>query len=205
MIGWIKISGSTPSAPMLITVTDGLYLSVRGYDNHIYYRKYNGVSWETWETIPGRAIDTPALTMVGDNLYFAVNGQTGYLYFSSLDVGTSTFSGWSTLPGTSPSSPALTNDGTDVYLSVRGSNSGVYINSYDGSWGSWVSLPDNTIDVIGSTYYDGNIHLVVRRSSLYSDYEVYYGTIDPTLSVFSGWDLISSSALNTPVLVSPKP
>jgi hypothetical protein len=85
-----------------------LYLVVRGFDNGIYYRVYDGSSWTDWNRLPGSTMLSPGAVAFGGNLHVVVVGEDGALYWGSLDLSTSTFSGWTKLDGATPSPPTLT-------------------------------------------------------------------------------------------------
>jgi hypothetical protein len=111
--GWTLLSGSTPSAPTLATDGTSLALVVQGEDNRIYYCTYSITTqaWTGWSALPsGTTPDSPAATIMGNTLYVSVVGSDGNgdIYQSSINLGTSAFSGWNLLSGSTPSKPTLT-------------------------------------------------------------------------------------------------
>ena len=111
--GWTLLSGASPSAPTLATFGTTLALVVQGEDNHIYYCTYSIATqvWTSWSALPsGTTPDSPAATILGNTLYITVVGSDGNgdIYQSSVNLGTSAFSGWTLLSGSTPSKLTLT-------------------------------------------------------------------------------------------------
>jgi len=104
--GWTLLDGSTPSTPTLTGNSTTLCLVVRGENNNIYYRFYTIASqtWTGWTALPsGTTPDTPAATIIQNTLYTVVRGSDGNsLWTSSINLGTSAFSGWTPLSGSTP-------------------------------------------------------------------------------------------------------
>jgi len=67
---WSSLGGITPSAPSAAVRPEdnSLYVAVRGSNNAIYYKKYNGSSWTGWTSVTGLTSDTPTL-----NTYYYFN------------------------------------------------------------------------------------------------------------------------------------
>jgi len=93
-----------------VVISDALYLVVKGTDNFVYYRAYNGSDWSEWAGIP--ASDTlyePAAAVYQGKLHIAIVGTEYFaIYWGSLDLETLEFSGFTWIPGASDSTPALT-------------------------------------------------------------------------------------------------
>jgi len=111
--GWTPLQGSTPSAPVLATthLTNELFLAVRGEDNVIYLKNWNGITWDaTWTPLPsGSTGFSPAIAVYGNNLQIVVIGMDGIsLWHNSMDINTNALSTWTPLSGSSPSAPTMT-------------------------------------------------------------------------------------------------
>ena len=118
MPGWTWISGTTPSAPTLTCNfrSEGddhlLCLVVRGSDNGIYLRSYDG-SWSSWTSLPGGTNDAvgvciqPSKPGLDAALHMVVRGMTGGLYHGKYDLNSNSFLGWSSISGETPSPPTL--------------------------------------------------------------------------------------------------
>ena len=118
-LGWSGIGGTTPSAPTLTSnyKTEGddhlLYLIVRGSDDGIYLRSYDG-SWSSWTSLPGATNDAvgacihPSKPDPDAELHIVVRGMTGGLYHGKYDINSESFLGWTMIGGETPSPPVLT-------------------------------------------------------------------------------------------------
>jgi hypothetical protein len=118
-LGWTQISGTTPSAPTLVSNyrTEGddhlLYLIVRGSDNGIYLRSYTG-GWSSWSNLPGGTKNEVGACIESSKpdpfatLHLVVTGLTGGLYHGKYGLNSESFLGWSFISGDTPSSPILT-------------------------------------------------------------------------------------------------
>jgi len=109
---WVWLSGATGSKPALTASEDlyKLYLAVRGLDNGIYYREYDGLmdSWVNWNSLPGTTIDGPAIMLSGSSLHLVVRGSDGntiwHGYLSDF-TSAGSFTGWTAISGSTPSAP----------------------------------------------------------------------------------------------------
>ena len=82
-------------------------LAVRGSNNGIYWRKYDGSTWGDWSKLPGATVDSPGIAVMDGNLHMVVIGTNYRLYHGWVDLETDVFSGWSPLSGSTPSIPIL--------------------------------------------------------------------------------------------------
>ena len=118
-LGWSWIDGTTPSAPTLVSNyrSEGddhlLCLMVRGSDNGIYLRSYDG-GWSSWSSLPGATNDAVGACIQPSNpnpdarLQVVVRGMTGGLYHGKYDLNSDSFLGWTWISGETPSPPKLT-------------------------------------------------------------------------------------------------
>jgi hypothetical protein len=108
-LGWVRISGSTPSRPALTTyASELLFLTVRGSDNKIYLKEWKGGSWGNWITLAsGTTLSGPSIADHGTWLYIVVRGMDNGIYKCSCDMNYWTWSGWSKIPGSTTSAPPL--------------------------------------------------------------------------------------------------
>jgi hypothetical protein len=111
---WILLSGATPSKPVLTAnqTANKLYLAVRGFDNKIYWRTYDGAgdTWAGWSMVPtGATCDGPGTMILDNKLQIVVRDMSGStLYHGYVDLTTNAFSGWTLISGATPSTPILT-------------------------------------------------------------------------------------------------
>ena len=91
-----------------------LYLTVRGSDDGIYLRSYDG-SWSSWSSLPGGTNDAvgaciqPSKPDPDAALHIVVRGMTGGMYHGTYDLNSESFLGWTWISGETPSPPTLTN------------------------------------------------------------------------------------------------
>jgi len=174
-----------------------LCLVVKGEDNSIYYRCYNG-SWGSWYTVPtGSTPDSPEAAMLGNNLHIIVRGMDGSsLWDIIVGCDGTVVRDWRQLSGATSSKPALASQGSDtLFLVVRGLDNGIYYRSYTGStdsWADWKALPGATIDGPGATVSGTQLYVVVR------------GADGNTLWCWDGnsWTMLSGATPSAPTLTS---
>jgi len=193
--GWSRLSGDTPSDPVLTASPEKLYLIVRGNNDRIYYREWDG-SWSSWMSISGKTNEGIAATVVDDELHIVVIGTNGRLYHGTVNTTDYSFSGWNGISGTTLSQPVLADDESSVYLVVRGNNNRIYLNEYTGTWGGWTGLPGSTGMSPGAAVYDGDLHLVVKGMTG----GLYHGTMDLSSHIFGGWTRLSGDTPSPPTL-----
>lgn len=180
--------------------TTTLYLVVRGSDDRIYYRTWDGTTWLGWTALPGATTDSPAAAVLDNDLHIVVKGLTGEIWHGYVDLATSVWSGWTMVSGATPSTPTLTASATKLYLVVRGTNDGIYYNSWTTAtgWEGWTGLPGATTDQCAAAVLSDNLHIVVKGSTG----RIWHGYVDLTTSVWSGWSLVSGGTPSTPELAA---
>jgi hypothetical protein len=87
------------------------YLVVRGTDDAVWYRFYDGSDWSSWGGLGGLTSDTPAAAVLDGRLYVVVNGTDGGLWWGSVNLTDTSFSGWEGMSGHGV--PTLTSNGTE--------------------------------------------------------------------------------------------
>jgi hypothetical protein len=204
---WTRLSGTTQSAPTLVSNDSRLVLVVRGSNNRIYYRSYNCTSeeWEGWIVVPtGVTCDGPAATILANELRIVVRGisaTNSSMWHGRLNLTTGTFLGWTRLNGETESAPTLAASSSKLYLTVRGLNNYTYYNTWNGTdWEGWTVLPGGvTCDSPASTIIGDELHVVVRGIDGYS---LWHYHINLSTSNHSGWTRISGETTSAPTLTS---
>jgi len=169
---WVKLPGSTPSRPVLVSDRSGsfsgkLVLVVRGMDNRIYYNVFDEASstWSGWRRLPtGSTVDAPAAAIANGRLHIAVRGSDGQsIWYANFDLQNWQFSGWTKLPGSTPSAPSMTSDGYTVWLAVRGMDNRIYLSMlYESGWVRWRRASGSTMSAPAIEY------IIVRPSPFVS-------------------------------------
>jgi hypothetical protein len=204
---WELLSGSTLTAPTLVSNGTTLCLVALDQYGNIYYRTYNVLSraWGDWIAWPyGGTTVTPSAAFVGDVLHLVVKGPDGNsLCYSSLNLTSQAFSGWIYLDGGTPSSPTLTNNETALCLVVRDQYSNIYYRFYDLTakvWGNWIAWPyGGTPEAPAATLLGDQLHLVVRGPGGTS---LWHSSVDTSTGAFSGWDYVTGATPSKPTLTS---
>jgi parallel beta-helix repeat protein len=185
-------------------------LVVRGMDNRIYYRVWNGTGWEGWIVLPGSTIDSPAATVCGNELHVVVRGSDGYsLWHGYVNLTDNTFSSWTRLSGWTPSAPTLTSNGTVLCLVVRGGDNRIYYRTYTFSprgWGGWNVIPSGaTCDSPAATMLGNDLHIVVRGFStvdVNANNTMWHIIVKPGVGVIRNWVRLSGATSSRPVLAA---
>ncbi len=91
----------------------------------------------------------------------------------------------------------------NMYTAVRGMNNFVYYRTYlDGTdtWGPWTMLPSQTTFAQPAVAAaNGRLYFAILASNNAS---IYFGSVNITSNVFTGWTLLSGSSLSAPTLAS---
>jgi hypothetical protein len=213
---WLKLPGSTKSAPTLIRSTsESLALVVRGLDDGIYYNSWEKVwipfpqpgfwiyMWTGWTPIPGSTVDRPALASDGSTMILAVRGSNNGIYVKTMDLGSGVWYGWEKFSGGTYSPPAVETAPyvDDFVLFVRGMNNKIYYTHTEhGVWGPWDTVPmgstKDRLALARTSYYDELLHLVVRGM----DDGVYHNIMDFGTLDWDGWEKVPGTTKSCPGL-----
>jgi hypothetical protein len=95
---WSQVAGDNVASSPKPVVFDGrAYVFVRGAENATHYRRWDGTTWEGWNSLGGTATAAPEPVVLDNNLYVFVRGVDNALYYCVTD-GT-TWSDWVPLGG----------------------------------------------------------------------------------------------------------
>ena len=165
-------------------------LVVRGTDDGVWYRSFNGTDWGVWGGFGGVTYDTPAAEIYDGQLYVVANGTNGALWWRALNLTDDSFSEWQNISG--HGTPTLTATGTNLTLVVRGTDDGVWYRSFDGAdWGVWGGLGGLTHDVPAAAVFGEQLHVVVNGT----DGGLWWCSVDLDGGGFSGWQGISGTGV----------
>jgi FtsP/CotA-like multicopper oxidase with cupredoxin domain len=205
--GWTSVSGSTSSAPTLVTDGRILALVITGGDNHIWYRIYDTATtqWNNWQSIStGVTSDRPTAAIQGGKLFIVVRGITlgsDTLYYGIAELNGGVFSGWKLLGGSTPSAPALAalHTSNGLCLVVRGQDNLLYINQWNGAtWVGWNQLSaGSTPKSPAIAVYENKLHLVVIGMDGTS---LWYNTMNLSTNVWASWTPLTGTSPSAPAL-----
>jgi 5-hydroxyisourate hydrolase-like protein (transthyretin family) len=128
-------------------IVDSLFLFVRGSDNALWYKTWNGATWSNATSLGGTLTSSPAATSPSSGVINVfVQGTTGTVYEKTTTNSGTTWSGWTSLGGVlaAGSSPAATSPSTGVIdVFAQGTTAAVYEKTSSDSgatWSGWTSL-----------------------------------------------------------------
>ena len=177
-VGWEDLGGILTSAPAVASwQPNRLDVFVRGTDQSLYHKWWDGRSWSIWESLGGILTSAPGAVSWGPNrIDVFTRGTDQSLYHKWWDG--SRWSDWESLGGTLTSAPAVSSwqpNRLDVFS--RGSGQTLYHKWWDGrGWNGWESLGGtltsspaavswgpNRIDVFARGRNQSLIHLYRQR------------------------------------------
>ena len=139
---WENLGGALTSAPAVSSwQPNRLDVFVRGTDNALYHKYWNGSQWIDWESLGGVLTSAPAAVSWGSNrIDVFVRGTDNALYHKYWNG--SQWIDWESLGGELTSAPAVASWATnrlDVF--VKGTDNALYHKYWNGSqWSDWESL-----------------------------------------------------------------
>jgi hypothetical protein len=203
---WELLSGSTLTAPTLVSNGTTLCLVALDQYGNIYYRTYSlSRVWSNWAAWPnGATTATPSAALVGNVLHLVVKGPDGTsLYYSNLNLDSHAFSGWTYLNGGTPSSPTLTTNGTALCLVVRDQYSNIYYRFYSiagSTWSNWVAWPSGgSPEAPAATLIGNTLYIVVKGPD---GNTLYSSSVNTSTGTFSGWTYLTGATPSKPTLTS---
>ncbi len=140
--GWQSHGGYLASDPAAVSWASGrLDVFVRGGDNALWHKWWDGSRWSGWESLGGYLTSGPDVASWSPGrLDVVVRGGDNALWHKWWDG--SRWSGWGPLGGYLTSNPTAVSWGPghlDVF--VRGGDNALWHKGWDGSrWSGWVSL-----------------------------------------------------------------
>jgi chitodextrinase len=165
--GWTSLGGTLASAPAVASSGPSrIDVFMRGSDNALYQRTWNGTSWSAWTSLGGVLTSSPSAISWGPNrIDVFVRGADNGLWHRSWN-GTA-WSGWDSLGGVLSSGAGSASRGVgrlDVF--VRGGDNGLWHRSWNGTaWSGWESLGGSlTSDPSAVSWGSNRIDVFVRGS-----------------------------------------
>jgi len=162
--------------------SNSLDLFVRGTDNALWWERWNGATWSSWQTLGGALTSSPAATSPGNGLIDVfVRGTDNALWERTTTNGGATWSSWykiggQILAGTGPAVCARGVNSLDVF--VQGTDHVLYYMHWDGTtWSGWHSLGAGLTSSPGVTSQaSGKIDVFVRGTDNAIWYREYSGS-----------------------------
>jgi len=194
-----SVGGYATSGPAVTSWgANRLDVFVRGWDNGLYHKWWDGSAWSGWESLGGSLASDPAAVSWGPNrLDVFTRGTDNALHHRSWNgIG---WSSWESLGGILTSGPAASSWGSgrlDVF--VRSSDNAMWHKSWNaGRWGGWESLGGVlTADPAAISWGANRIDLFARGW----DNGLYHKWWDGTQ--WSGWESLGGILATAPSVSS---
>lgn len=170
---------------------------IRGSDDQLWHRWFNGSTWSGWEALGGLISADPSAVSNGANIDVFARGMDNQLWHRSFN-GTS-WAGWEPLGGILASGPAVASWGggrLDVF--IRGQDNQLWQQTYSGTaWSGWHTLGGIiTADPAAVAWGTNRIDVIVRGQ----DRQLWHQWFDGTN--WSGWELQGGLLASHPALTS---
>lgn len=183
--GWQSLGGGMQNGPDVSSWGSGrLDVFIRGLDNQLWHRWFDGTNWSGWEALGGiLTADPSAVSMSPNSIDVFGRGQDNQLWHRSWN-GT-TWSGWQPLGGGLNSGPDVASWGPgrmDVF--IQGMDNQLWQKSFiSGAWTGWQPLGGVITAAPGAVGSGGNrIDVVIRGQ----DNQLWHRWFDGTS--WSGWE-----------------
>jgi hypothetical protein len=198
--GWQSLGGLLTSSPAgsssATTFADAF---VRGADNALWHRHWDGTSWGAWESLGGTLTSDPTAVSAGaSRTDVFVIGTDKAMWHRSFN-GT-TWSAWDSVGGTATTAPAAASWGpTRLDVVVGGTNHGLWHRAWDGTgWGAWDpvgGLVTSNPSLV--SWGAGRLDVFVRGT----DNGLWHRSGDGT-GAWSAWDSIGGTLTSGPATAS---
>jgi spore germination protein YaaH len=200
---WYSLGGVlTSSAATSSWGTTRTDVFVRGSDNALWHRSWDGTTWANWESLGGTLTANPAAVSWGPNrIDVFVRGTDSAIWHRSWN-GT-TWASWDSVGGIATSAASATSWGTGrLDIVVRGTNNGLWHRSWNGgTWGAWdavggVATSDPSMVASGT----GRVDVFVRGT----DNALWHRSGDGAGS-WTAWESLGGILLGSPAAASCAP
>jgi hypothetical protein len=198
-----SLGGATSSSPAVAApAAKRLDLYVRGTDNAIWQRRYNGTTWGSWGSLGGTTYASPAAsTRRGTSIVDVfLRGADNSIYHRFRN-GSVWSAGWASIgapPGGATSAPAAISNATGkVDVFVRGGDSAIWRTTWTTSWSPWTSVGGvaTSAPAVASRGTD-RLDLFVRGA----DGAIYRSFNDG--AGWSAWSSLGGATISAPAAVS---
>ena len=171
---------------------------VRGTDNGLYQKTWNGTAWSAWSSLGGVLTSGPgAVSWSANRIDIFVRGTDNQLYHRVWDG--SRWYGWEALGGALTSGPVAASWAAgrlDVF--VRGTDNGLYHKVWDGrQWSSWEGLGGILSSDPGAVSWATNRIDVVARGT---DNAIWIKSWNG--SAWTAWTSLGGGATSAPAIAS---
>jgi len=197
--GWEDLGGILSSAPCVASwEANRLDCFVRGTDNAMWHKWWNGSSWSGWETLAGVITSAPAAVSWGPNrIDCFARGTDRHMYHKWWNG--SSWSGWEDLGGLLTSAPAVASwDANRLDCFARGDNDHMWHKWWNGSsWHGWEDLGGTLTSAPAAVSWGPNrIDCFARSTNSHMWHKWWDG------SSWHGWEDLGGILTTEPTAVS---
>jgi hypothetical protein len=198
------MGSATSSSPAVVApASKRLDLYVRGLDNAVWQRRYNGSSWSGWSSLGGKTYASPAAAARRGTQIVDVftRGADNAVYHRYRD-GSAWCAAWASIgapPGGASSAPAAVSNATGrVDVFVRGADAAIWRTTWTTSWSAWRRIvgPVTSSAPAATSRGTGLLDLFVRGT----DGQVYRSTNNG--GGWSAWTALGGATLSAPAAVA---
>ena len=163
---WTQLAGTIAGDPAVTAWgPNRLDVFVRGTNNQLLHKAWNGSSWTGWENLGGALKGTPAVVSRGAGLLDVfVRGTDNQLYTKWYNAGG--WSAWTPLGGALKGDPTVASwSVTRLDVFGRGTDDRLYQQTWNnGPWSGWKKLAGGVIagDPAATSWSSGRIDVFVR-------------------------------------------
>ena len=163
---WESLGGVLGSGPGVASTAAGhLDAFVRGSDNQLWHRSFDGSSWSPWEGLGGVLTADPSAVASGSGrIDVLVRGSDLALWHRVFENGA--WGNWESLGGGLASGPAVSSSAAGALdVLVRGTDNALWLRSLRaGSWADWQSLGGVITARPAAVWTSGRTDVFVRGS-----------------------------------------
>jgi hypothetical protein len=197
------LGGATSSSPAVVAPADRrLELYVRGTDNRVWQRRYDGSAWSAWTALGATTYASPAASARrGASIVDVFARGADNVIYHRFRNGGAWSSGWSSIgapPGGATSAPAaVSNSAGKIDVFVRGGDSAIWRRTWTTAWSRWTSVGGlATSAPAATTRGTGRLDLFVRRA----DGQIYQRSNDG--AGWSSWRSLGGATSSAPAAVA---
>lgn len=104
-MGGDQLTGLVYQGILILPSQAQLFTFIRGTDNALWYRTYDGSLWGGWTSLGGILNSDPDSTKLNGDTYVFVQGTDKALWYQKYNGATNSWSGWVSLGGAATSGP----------------------------------------------------------------------------------------------------
>jgi subtilisin family serine protease len=133
-----SLGPTTVGNPSIVSDGTGVWAFIRGADNGLWTRRWDGTQWSGWLSLGTTIVSDPSAVWDGTHLWVFARGADNGLWYREWVAGT--WMPWATRGTAIASSPSAVWDGARLWVFARGTDNGLWYQQWNGVWSTWVGL-----------------------------------------------------------------